>query len=307
MKTVMLLFFSMCMMAAEAQAVLPPTYPFNPDSDGDEFVAVGDVLASIATFDNPTSVPAWMVSDTLTIEQALEVVLLKLDSLLDGNIGGGSNGNGGNGSVVDSTWTCGDPWNYWGFDYRTYAFENQCWFQDNLRTLQYDNGDSLVALSNDLPGEDLSLVTEGACFVSSYIENETLSLNAMGRMYNWYAVADARNLCPAGWHVPLQSDWVVLEDAIALGNFTQGELLWDATYFPTSGYAFTDDGFLFTPHGVFQSNTSSGSGGASYWTGSLAGGNTAIARDAYATGDYLSVNPFFADVYSATGVRCVKD
>ena len=34
-----------------------------------------------------------------------------------------------------------------------------------------------------------------------------LALNEYGRLYNWYAVDDARGLCPSGWHVPTDGEW----------------------------------------------------------------------------------------------------
>ena len=132
------------------QTVMPPEYPFNPDSDGDEFVAVGDVLLAVASFDSEYSVEPMMV-DSLTIEEAMEQVLLKLDSLLgttgvvnsneEQNDGVDSDGNS---VTTDTTWACGDPVSYWGFQYDTYSFGDQCWFQDNLRTTKYSNGDSIL-------------------------------------------------------------------------------------------------------------------------------------------------------------------
>ena len=41
--------------------------------------------------------------------------------------------------------------------------------------------------------------------------DEAQSLAAYGRLYNWYAVDDARGLCPAGWHVPTDGEWTALE------------------------------------------------------------------------------------------------
>ena len=38
------------------------------------------------------------------------------------------------------------------------------------------------------------------------------SLNQYGRLYNWYAVDDARGLCPSGWHVPTDGEWTVMTD-----------------------------------------------------------------------------------------------
>ena len=32
------------------------------------------------------------------------------------------------------------------------------------------------------------------------------SFEVFGRLYNWYAVADNRGLCPTGWHVPTEDE-----------------------------------------------------------------------------------------------------
>ena len=62
------------MSSTYAQTVLPPNYPFNPDSDGDEFVAVSDVLMSVASYDNEFQAQSIMV-DTLSLEEAIQMLL----------------------------------------------------------------------------------------------------------------------------------------------------------------------------------------------------------------------------------------
>ena len=32
------------------------------------------------------------------------------------------------------------------------------------------------------------------------------NLEVYGRLYNWYAVDDARGLCPSGWHIASDED-----------------------------------------------------------------------------------------------------
>jgi uncharacterized protein (TIGR02145 family) len=34
--------------------------------------------------------------------------------------------------------------------------------------------------------------------------------NDYGKLYNWYAVHDSRNICPAGWHIPDDQEWETL-------------------------------------------------------------------------------------------------
>ena len=50
---------------------------------------------------------------------------------------------------------------------------------------------------------------EGSC-------DDAISLERYGRLYNWYAVDDARGLCPTGWSVPSDDDWKTLEVFIGM-------------------------------------------------------------------------------------------
>ena len=100
---------------------------------------------------------------------------------------------------------CGDPVSFDGYDYATVAIGDQCWFQQNLRNDHYANGD---AIPGELSNSDWSNTTSGA---QDYYQNNTDHLNDYGRLYNWYAVDDARGLCPSGWHVPTDEEFQVLE------------------------------------------------------------------------------------------------
>ena len=116
---------------------------------------------------------------------------------------------------------CGDPLEYLSYDYETVQIGEQCWFAENLRSEIYANGDSITANLND----DLwTSTTCGAMSVYGQIGsnctgvspdgdacNELWSLNEFGRLYNWYAVDDDRGLCPNGWHVPSDGEWMSLE------------------------------------------------------------------------------------------------
>ena len=39
-----------------------------------------------------------------------------------------------------------------------------------------------------------------------------------GRLYNWYAVDDARGLCPSGWHVPTDGEFMTLEMELGMSE-----------------------------------------------------------------------------------------
>jgi uncharacterized protein (TIGR02145 family) len=48
-------------------------------------------------------------------------------------------------------------------------------------------------------------------------ENDS-AIATYGRLYNWYAVTDDRNIVPEGWHVPTYNEWLTL--VAFLGNDT---------------------------------------------------------------------------------------
>ena len=111
-----------------------------------------------------------------------------------------------------ASWVCGDSLGYHGYDYQTVLLGEQCWFAENLRSETYSNGDPIPT---NLPDSIWSTTVSGASAVfgegSSAVlfgsDNEDENLHEYGRMYNWYASSDERNLCPSGWHVPSSSDF----------------------------------------------------------------------------------------------------
>ena len=81
------------------------------------------------------------------------------------------------------------------------------WMQENLSVTTFRNGDSILqAKSNE---EWQKAAQEGFpawCFYDNKENNE----EKYGRLYNWYAVKDARGLAPDGWKIPSENDWLIL-------------------------------------------------------------------------------------------------
>jgi len=92
-----------------------------------------------------------------------------------------------------------------GNTYNTVTIGTQIWMKENLKTTHYNNGDSLPYILDT--GQWSNLTTGAYC---NYNHNENNG-NVFGKLYNWYAVVDNRNLCPMGWHTPADSEWSTLE------------------------------------------------------------------------------------------------
>jgi uncharacterized protein (TIGR02145 family) len=88
--------------------------------------------------------------------------------------------------------------------YETVAVGSQCWMKSNLRTRRYTNNDTLASLlwryQQNIPGIG----------TTTLYNNDTANLSVYGRLYNYISTADARGLCPTGWHLPSRAEWNTL-------------------------------------------------------------------------------------------------
>ncbi len=86
---------------------------------------------------------------------------------------------------------------------------NQVWVQKNLNVSRYRNGDLIPKVTDNL--QWATLTTGAWCW---YNNDSTTYASVYGKLYNWYAVNDARGLVPPGWHIPSESDWKKLEKCV---------------------------------------------------------------------------------------------
>jgi len=88
--------------------------------------------------------------------------------------------------------------------YSTVKIGNQVWMAENLNTTKYRNGDPIPNVTSDTAWY---LLTKGAFCNFDNDPNNSISY---GKLYNWYAVNDSRQLAPIGWHVPTHAEWSTL-------------------------------------------------------------------------------------------------
>ena len=120
----------------------------------------------------------------------------------------------------ESSWLCGDPLEYQGYDYETVQIGEQCWFAENLRAESYRNGDMMLSSLTDA---EWSIATQGA---NAVYDNDPSYLLSFGRLYNAAAVMDPRNLCPSNWHVPSDNDWTTLELILGMEEVETSDTGW---------------------------------------------------------------------------------
>jgi uncharacterized protein (TIGR02145 family) len=95
---------------------------------------------------------------------------------------------------------------------------NNYWMTENLQTRKFSNGRKIQFIINDSVWAECSLP---AC--TAYNNNDSIS-SVYGLLYNWYAV-DKANLCPAGWHVASDDDWLDLEKKAGGADRAGGRLM----------------------------------------------------------------------------------
>ena len=189
---------------------------------------------------------------------------------------------------------------YQGFEYSLVTIGEQCWFAENLRSENYENGDVIPAgLSND----QWQNTTSGA--VAVYVESAS-NLETYGRLYNWYAVDDSRGLCPSGWHVPTDGEWTVMTDHLG-GSSIAGGYMKTAYGWYNGGNGTNSSGFSGLPGGYRDLNGGafSNAGFIGGWWSSSPGGSGAWYRSLSYFGEIVG-RGYDGQRYGFS-VRCVRD
>jgi len=91
--------------------------------------------------------------------------------------------------------------------YQTIKIGDQIWMAENLKSTKYCNGDLIPNVTGN---NWFSLTSDAWSYYNNQAEN-----NAMyGKLYNWYAATDKRNICPCNWHLPTREEWMALMDYV---------------------------------------------------------------------------------------------
>jgi uncharacterized protein (TIGR02145 family) len=195
-----------------------------------------------------------------------------------------------------------------GYNYKTIVLGNgQEWMTENLRTTIYANGDKIENVTAE---SNWSKLTTGAW---THYNNDSKYENPYGKLYNAYAAADPRNVCPAGWHVPTEIDWDKLtiyldkNDVILIGNKLKnaGTQYWSS---PNQG-ATNETGFNGLPGGARStSGVFSDIGNTSYfWWGEKLETGQKYADFYTLRHNKIDFYHSASDLNAGHSVRCVKD
>lgn len=184
--------------------------------------------------------------------------------------------------------------------YQTVTIGNQIWMAENLKVTHYSNGDEIPNVTSDT---DWGSTSFGA--LCNYNNLEGLK-DVYGHLYNWYAVNDSRNIAPAGWHIPSDVEWQILEDylggstvaASKMKKISEPEPYWNWPYEGTNESEFSAlPGGYRTNAGSFTQRGES----ANFWSST----NNGWRRTLF--GSVADMHYYIRDNRSGLSIRCISD
>jgi uncharacterized protein (TIGR02145 family) len=206
--------------------------------------------------------------------------------------------------------------------YKTIKIGNQTWMAENLKTTRLNDGTGIPVIEEN----DIFIEQKTPAFC--WYNNDTIYKSIYGGLYNWYSVKTGK-LCPAGWHVPGDAEWITMELAIGLseddalnGQWDRGKdhgaRLKDLSQWDISDITVEPVGFAALPGGLraddgsFMNAKVEGRMNFSintfFWSSTPREG-TPEARDAYfrCVNKDNSVERNISGNYRAHYIRCIQD
>jgi uncharacterized protein (TIGR02145 family) len=187
---------------------------------------------------------------------------------------------------------------------------NQWWMAKNLSVAHYRNGDAIPNERNNSTWAGLS--------TGAYCTYNDGYGSFYGKLYNWYAVSDNREIAPVGWHVPTDDEWKELERYLGMNQTQVNVTGWrgtdegdklkeaDTTHWISPSAGNNSSGFLAIPggycdyngyfhnmgyYGRWWSSTEASSGA---WERGLSFNNSQVGR-------------YFYDKHYGFSIRCIRD
>ena len=181
--------------------------------------------------------------------------------------------------------------------YKAAMFGGRCWMTQNLRY-----GGSIAESTSQTDN----------CIVEKYCLTTDPNCTTYGGLYQWdeliqYGVTSGpayQGVCPPGWHIPTQTEWQDLIDAVSgmnPGDGLAGSFLIDPN--PVSGFHTLLDGILYLND--IWSFTSGNLTATMLWTSTVNGSLRAVARGMNSINYSTSLYP--SSKANAFPLRCIKD
>lgn len=133
-----------------------------------------------------------------------------------------------------------------GNQYKTETIGVQVWMTENLNSSLFRNGDAIPEAKTY---EEWEKAGEEGKPAWCYYENIAENGKQYGKLYNWYAVNDARGLAPQGWHIPSDEEWTMLAKQLG-GEEAATTKLKSITGWEENKNSTNESGFNGLPSGI---------------------------------------------------------
>jgi len=188
--------------------------------------------------------------------------------------------------------------------YNSIIIGSQEWMVSNLKTTKYKDGTAIPLVTDNT--EWTKLTNPGYCW---YNNDAAANKSKYGALYNGHAI-DTKKLCPNGWHVPTNTEWATLVNALGGDTIAGGKLKETGTVHwktPNSGatnsigFGALPGGYRIINDGTFEGITENG-----YWWSSTELADPGRSRGMYYMGE--GVYRYGCDgITGGFSVRCLKD
>jgi len=187
-----------------------------------------------------------------------------------------------------------------GETYTWVKIGNTIWMAENLKAVIYNDG---VQIPNVKPGNIWKRLQTGAY---CWYDNEKNNKDKFGALYNWYAV-NSNKLCPTGWHVPSDEEWIELETYLGGNKVAGGKMKSVKGFGKPNEAANNSSGFSAVAGGYCQS-----SGAFRYdiyegywWSATEESSDYALFR--YLSFEVAGIDRGKIGKKSGLSVRCIKN
>ena len=169
--------------------------------------------------------------------------------------------------------------------YSTALIGDNWWMTENLKSTRFNDGSNIPCIKD----QSIWLILDSSAYC--YYQNNVNYADTLGFLYNWYAV-NSEKLCPTGWRVPADNDWVQIEgtadtkynandsiwNRLGLRGFDAGQRLKSVKGW-RKGVTGTDDlNFSALPGGERLSRFYAGGSSGFWWTSTEASASSAYYR-----------------------------
>jgi uncharacterized protein (TIGR02145 family) len=196
--------------------------------------------------------------------------------------------------------------------YSTAVIGDYRWMTENLKSARFSDGSNIPCVKDHSVW--LRLDSPAYCY---YQNNENYA-DTLGFLYNWYAVNSGK-LCPAGWRVPTDYEWMRIEgtadtkygtndsiwDKLGLRGFDAGQRLKSVIGW-RKGVTGTDAlGFSALPGGERLSRYYAGGSSGFWWTSTEASSSSAYYRSLIYSFEFVARDTHPKRM--GFSVRCIKN